>query len=343
MYYGPAPMIRPMEVVILAGGFGTRMRPLTYSRPKPLLPLLNRPILQNIIDALPKNITKIILPVNYLKEQMEQYFEDHPDPRVVLVEEKEPLGTGGAIKNCEKHLTGPFYVYNGDIVTSLQLDDLHATHKAKKAEVTLSLWPVKEPWHFGVVEMAKDGRITNFVEKPPKGQQPSDLINAGHYLLETSVLDHIPKGKFHSIEKELYMPWSKAGKRLYGHAFKGYWIDCGRPESLLEAHAQVLKARGETKVISKEAEIDAKASVAGYAVDAGCHINEGVKIERSVLMNGVHVGRNATIKDSIIGEGAEIEEGCELHNVVVGDFGIVETGRVIKDQRIGMRAADLVA
>lgn len=332
-----------MEVVVLVGGKGTRMRPLTYSRPKPLLPLLNQPILQHILDRLPGDVTKLVLPVNYLKEQIEAYFEEHPDPRVVLVDEKEPLGTGGAIKNCESHLTGTFYVYNGDIVTSLRLEDLYATHKAKKAEATISLWPVQEPWHFGVVKLASDGRIERFVEKPTKGSEPSNLINAGHYVLERRTLEKIPAGRMFSIEKELYTPMAAAGGRLYGHPFQGYWIDCGRPEALLEAHATVLGAQGKAVVVHKEADVSPKARVAGYAIDRGCHVGAGATIERSVLMPDVHVGAKAVLRDCIVGEGAEVEDGVTLERVVVGDYGIVETGRTIKDQRIGMRPIDLEA
>lgn len=332
-----------MEAVILAGGFGTRMRPLTYTRPKPLLPLLNRPLLAHILDQLPPNVTKAILPVNYLREQIEAYFEEHPDPRVVLVEEKDPLGTGGAIKNCERHLTGPFYVYNGDIVASLKLEDLYATHVAKKAQASISLWPVEEPWHFGVVQLEGDGRIKRFVEKPPKGEEPSNLINAGHYLLNRELLDRIPTGKFYSLEKELYAPWSQAGGKLYGHRFEGYWIDCGRPESLLEAHRTVLASQKKTKVVGEDSDLDPKARIDGYAVGPNCVVESGARVERSVLMPRVSIGRNVTVRDSILGEGVEVEDGTLLERVVVGDYGIVEGGRTIRDQRIGMRAIDVEA
>lgn len=341
-YLGPS-WGEAVEAVILAGGFGTRMRPLTYHRPKPLLPLLNRPLLAHILDALPADVQRVVLPVNYLREQIEAYFEENPDPRVVLVEEKEPLGTGGAIKNCAKHLTGPFFVYNGDIVSSLSLHDLRATHQAKRAQATISLWPVEEPWHFGVVELAPDGRITRFVEKPPKGEEPSNLINAGHYLLDVELLDRIPPAKFYSLERELYAPWAQSGGRLYGHRFDGYWIDCGRPESLLEAHRTVLAARGETAVIHKDAEIARGTKVQGYAVAAGCRLAEGGRVERSVLLPGVHLGRNVIVRDSILGEGVEVEDGTVLERVVVGDYGVVEGGRVIRDQRVGMRAVDVEA
>jgi mannose-1-phosphate guanylyltransferase len=332
-----------VEVVVLAGGFGTRMRPLTYTRPKPLLPMLNRPILRHILDRLPQFVDKVILPVNYLKEQIEDYFQEHPDPRVVLVEEHEPLGTGGAIRNCRDHLSGTFFVYNGDIVSSLNLERLLDHHRRHQAKATISLWPVEEPWHFGVVKQDPQTKITSFVEKPPQGQEPSNLINAGHYVLDLDVLDLIPPGRFFSIEKELYMPWSKSGQPLYGMPFDGYWIDCGRPESLLEAHAAVLRERGVERDVHPDAEVAPGAHVAGYAVAADCAVAEGARIERSVLLPNVRIGRNVIVRDSILGEGAEIEDGTRLERVVVGDFGVVEGGRTIEDQRIGLRPVDMEA
>jgi len=332
-----------MEAVILAGGFGTRIRPLTYTRPKPLLPLLNRPLLANIIDRLPQGINRIILPVNYLKEQIEGYFEEHPDPRVVLVEESTPLGTGGAIKNCRQFLTGQFLVVNGDVVCDFDLQRLIDLHRGKRAEATISLWPVEEPWHFGVVQLAKDGRISKFVEKPPKGSEPSNLINAGHYVLEPSVLDAIESGRLFSIEREVYMPWAAGGRALYGLPYQGYWIDCGRPESLLECHRVVLAERGLKLITAPTAEIDPKARVEGYAIGDGAAIGPGCHVQGSVLMDGVELERNVTVVNSILGEGVEVEAGARLENVVAGDFAVVARNSTVRNQRLGMKLQDLEA
>lgn len=329
-----------MEAVILAGGFGTRIQPLTYTRPKPLLPLLNRPMLATILDSLPEVVRRIILPVNYLREQIEAYFEDHPDPRIVLVEEFNPLGTGGAIKNCEDHLTGTFLVVNGDVVSSIDLSALIAHHRAKRAQATISLWPVAEPWHFGVVKLEPDGRISSFVEKPARGTQPSNLINAGHYVLDLEVLDEIETGRLFSIEREVYANWARTGKALYGFPFQGYWVDCGRPESLLEAHATLLAHRHETQVVHPSAKVNPKASVEGSAVDADCRVSAGARVRRSILMPGVQIGKNVEVTDSILGEGVEVEEGARLERVVAGDFAIIQAQSRIADQRIGLRAAE---
>lgn len=332
-----------MEVVILAGGFGTRMRPLTYFRPKPLLPVLNKPLLAHILDRLPAKTSKVILPVGYLRDQIDEYFRDHPDPRIVLVEEGTPLGTGGAIKNCEDELSGTFIVYNGDVIASLKLDQLWTSHQRNRAEASISLWPVAEPWHFGVVELDGEHRITNFVEKPPQGREPSNLINAGHYVLNREVLDAIPAGRTFSIERELFTPWSHTNHRIFGFPFEGYWIDCGRPESVLEAHATLLQEMGREKVVASSAKVSKSAKVLGYAVDERCTIGDGARVERSVLFPDVSLAKGVSIIDSVLGEGVVVEDGARLERCVVGDHGIIAAGARAQDQRIGLRPVDLEA
>lgn len=333
-----------MEVVVLAGGFGTRMRPLTYTRPKPLLPLLNRPLLAFILDRLPPDVDRVLLPVNYLREQVEDHFRRHPDPRVRLVEEAQPLGTGGAIKNCADELKGPtFLVYNGDVVSSLDLSALVAAHRARRAQITISLWPVDEPWHYGVVKLAPDHRITSFVEKPPAGTEPSPLINAGHYVLERAVLDAIPAGRFFSIERELYAPWAREGRPLHGFPFEGYWVDCGRPASLLEAHRHVLGAAGLRRVVAPDAVVAADAEVDGYAVGAGCRIGARARVERSVLLPRASVAPHAVVTDSILGDGARVEAGARLEGVVAADGLVVPAGKTLRHERLGLRPEDAEA
>jgi mannose-1-phosphate guanylyltransferase len=326
-----------MEAVILAGGFGTRIRPLTYFRPKPLLPVANIPMLQRILDQMPKEVETVLFPVNYLKEQIEAYFEERPDPRVVLVTEDTPLGTGGAIKNCQDHLTGPFLVYNGDIMASIDLAAFAEQMRKKKALAGVSLWPVKEPWHFGVVETGEGDRIKRFVEKPPKGQEPSNLINAGHYYLDPVLLDRIETGKMVSLERQVYEPMARNGEAIFGHRLKGYWVDCGRPETLLEAHKQVLAAEGKPLALGQDVDASSTALVSSYAVGDGCRIGARARILRSCLLAGVEVGADVVIEDSIIGEGAVLEDGTIVRQSVVADYAIVESGSRIEGQRVGLK------
>ncbi|MBI2077776.1 MAG: NDP-sugar synthase [Euryarchaeota archaeon] len=329
-----------MEAIVLAGGQGTRMRPLTYSRPKPLLPILNRPMVDWVLASLPKAVDTVVVPVNYLSELMQAHFEEHPDPRVVLVDEPTAMGTGGAIKRVEKHFSGPFFVYNADIVSSNDLEAMRRFHEARKAKATISLWHVEDPWHYGVVRFNGKARIEEFVEKPPPGKEPSNLINAGHYLLDLAILDKIPKNKFVSLEREVFTPMAKAEATLFGFEFKGYWIDCGRPESYLEAHRLALAAQGKPHVVGTEVRGLQDASFSSYALGDRVELGTGAVVERSVLLPDAHIGAKAVLRDCVIGEGAEIEAGARLDRVTVGDYAIVQGKVQIKDQRIGMRPGD---
>ena len=172
-----------MEAIILAGGFGTRLRPLTYTRAKSLLPILNKPMIVYLIEMLPKNVDKVILAVNYRKDQIEKYFEKNNFGKEIIVNnEPEPLGTGGAVKFAEKHITDTFFVLNSDIICSLKLEKMIEFHRKNKAVSTISLWPVENVAEFGVADVKKDGNMVGFVVKPRSEDAPSNLINAGAYF-----------------------------------------------------------------------------------------------------------------------------------------------------------------
>ena len=227
-----------MEAIILVGGFGTRLRPLTLSIPKPLLPLANIPMVERMIINLPEKFDTAILAVNYGLEEMIEYFENRQlDRKIIIVPEKKPLGTGGAIRNCHKYITGTTAVFNGDVVSSINLEEMLEFHMEKRAKGTLALWEVDEPSRFGVVEF-RDNRILQFQEKPEKGTELSNLINAGTYLLEPEIIELIPPNEKISIERDIYP--KIAGKDLFGFPFKGYFIDSGTPTSYLEANQLVL-------------------------------------------------------------------------------------------------------
>jgi len=221
-------MSENMEAIILAGGFGTRLRPLTYTRAKALLPILNKPMITYLIESLPNEVDKVILAVNYRKDQIENYFKKNSFGKEIIVnDEPKPLGTGGAVKFAEKHITAPFLVLNADVICSLSLDDMICFHKKNNAVSTISLWPVKNVSEFGVVDIQKDGNVVDFVEKPKPEDAPSDLINAGAYFLEYDVLDYIEKGRLVSMEKEIFPQIINDTGKFFGFEFKGYWIDVG--------------------------------------------------------------------------------------------------------------------
>lgn len=324
-----------MQAVLLAGGFGTRLRPLTLTCPKPLVPVANVPIIRRIIDKMPKDVDKVVLAVNYKLEQLQAYFDEVDVGReVVLVEEKEPLGTAGAIKNVEREIDGPFFVFNGDILDSLDLDAFRRFHEKRKAFGTLSLWHVEDPRHFGVMEMRGE-RIVRFVEKPATREEaPSQLANAGTYLLEPEVFDFIPAGKAVSVERETFPAVLDAGKALYGYPFEGYWVDAGRPDTYLNANRTLLHAQ-HRKVLLGEGVTHKDARFDDWAVvGARTRIGANATIARSVLLEGCEIGANVTIKDSILAPGVRVEDDAALVDCVVGEGARVEKGVLLKNVKV---------
>lgn len=325
-----------MQAVILAGGFGTRLRPLTLTCPKPLLPVANVPIIRRIVDKMPQDVDRVVLAVNYRLEQLREYFAENPIPgrEVVLVEEKEPLGTAGAIKNVEAHVDGPFLVFNGDILDSLDVAAFRRFHARHKGVGTISLWEVNDPRHFGVMEMHGE-RIARFVEKPETREQaPSNLANAGTYLLEPEVFDLIPKDVPTSIERETFPTLLASGRNLFGYPFAGFWVDCGRPETYLRSNEAVVKAMGQS-VLMGEGTTNRGAVFDDWAVvGSGCTLGSEVEIARSVILDGVTVGGNVTIRDSIVGPGCRIGDDAALVDCVLGEGAIVEKGVLLKNVKI---------
>ena len=325
-----------MQAVILAGGQGTRLRPLTLTWPKPLLPVANVPIIRRIIDKLPPDVDEVLLAVNYKLEMLRDHFARHDVGRTItVVEEKEPLGTAGAIKNVESHIDGPFFVFNGDILDSLDLAAFRKFHERKKGPATIALWQVADPRHFGVMEMKGD-RIVRFVEKPEsKEAAPSDLANAGTYLLEPEVLDLVKPDTPTSIERETFPALLASGGAMHGFPFQGFWVDCGRPETYLKANEAVLRASGR-QVLLGEGTANRGARFDDWAVvGANCKLGTDVEIARSVLLDGVVVGKNVTIKDSIVGANAVIEDDAALMESVVADGTRVEKGVLLKNVKVG--------
>jgi len=319
-----------VKAVLLVGGLGTRLRPLTYRIPKPLIPVMGKPLIRHVIDSMPAEIDEIIIPVSYKKEMMEEYFlKNRPKRKITLVDEPEPMGTGGAVKNVEKHIDGPFLVINGDSISSLDIAKFIKFHRQKKAFASISLWPVDDPTPYGIVDLAKDGRIRRFQEKPKKEEAFSNLINAGAYALEHEVLDYIGKG-FVSMEREVFPKILNRG--MYGMQFDGYWIDCGRRENLLEAFWTLMGK--DTRDIDKKcvlegAELRAPVVVRNDAVIAGtivgpyAYISEraviGIrsKVERSVVLEDARVGARCHIKDSIVDVGVTVPDGAVVESEIL--------------------------
>jgi mannose-1-phosphate guanylyltransferase len=334
-----------MQLVIIAGGLGTRLRPLTLNRPKALVPLLDRPQIVHTLDALPPSCDEVIVAVNYLFDQVRDFFKTHSfGMKVEVIEERTPLGTAGAIKNIQRHVHGPFVVYNGDVVDTVDFDRLVAAHKKGRGIATIALWPVDDPSAFGVVEIEK-GRITRFVEKPPRGEAPSRLANAGRYVFEPEIFDFIPAGAAVSLEREVFPRLVE--HKLVPFRYDGYWSDAGTLSSYLNAQRLLLDAgRGK---ISPDADVTAGDlrppvyAAAGSFVEGrvGPHVvlGKSCKIGRASLTNatlldGVSVDDKAEIASSIVGAGAAIGEGAHIKDSILADGVQVPPHAMVSGERV---------
>lgn len=314
---------RSMKAVLLVGGMGTRLRPLTYRIPKPLVPVMGKPLMMHVIDSLPEEVDETIVPVGYMREVMDGYLKENPPRRkITIVEERQPMGTGGAVKNVEDYIDGPFLVVNGDSISSLDMENFMGYHREKRAFATISLWEVDDPTPFGVVDMDDDGRIHQFQEKPTKEEACSLLINAGAYALEYEVLDYIGDG-FVSMEREVFPRIIERG--MYGFRFDGYWVDCGTRENLLRAFS-TLTRRGDTDEREPApAVVEKGASVAGATIGPNAYISTGVSIgqastiENSVIYRDAQVGRRCSIANSIIDVQVAVPDDTTIRDAIVSN------------------------
>jgi len=322
-----------MQAIILAGGFGTRLRPLTYTRAKSLLPILNKPMISYIINALPNYVDEVILAANYRKDQLQRYFDENNfNKKIVINDEPKPLGTGGAVKNAEKYIDGTFLVMNSDIISSLDINKMIDFHKKRKATATISLWPVKNVSEFGVVRIEKNNEIKDFIEKPKPEEAPSNLINAGVYVLEPEILDYIETDRLVSMEKEIFPQIIRDKKLFLGFKFDGYWIDVGRISSYVNANMMILKQRKINLLVGNNVENRGKINLS--SIGNNVSIGEDARIESSVIYNNVRIGKNAIIKNSVIGENVEIEEGAKIIDSAVGDDEKIEANAEIINLRV---------
>ena len=322
-----------MEAIILAGGFGTRLRPLTYTRAKALLPILNKPMIVHLLETLPDEVTKVILAVNYRKDQIEKYFKENDCGKEIIVnDERKPLGTGGATKFAEKHITGRFLVLNSDIICSLNLSDMIRFHVKNNAMSTISLWPVDNVSEFGVADVKENGNIIGFVEKPKPEDAPSEFINAGAYLLEPEVLDYIETGRLVSIEKEIFPQIIKDTARFFGFKFEGFWMDIGRINSYLEINRFLLKRNKIDICKGENCEINGilKESCIGNNVVIGNNSN----LDSSIVYNNVVIGENVNLKSCVVGENCQIRKSSVLKNSVLGDNEIIDEQTLLDNKII---------
>ena len=338
-----------MKAVVLVGGEGTRLRPLTFETPKPLLPIANQPFLERQLGWMARHgVDEVVLSLGYLPDAFVAHFPDghFGDLKLHFAVEPEPLGTAGAIRFAADvaGIAERFVVCNGDVLTALDLGALVAFHDAHAAQATIHLVRVTDPSAFGVVPTYDDGEVKAFVEKPPPGQAPSDWINAGTYVLEQSVLDRIPPDINASIERETFPRMLDQRGQLYAMHSDGYWLDIGTLDKYIEAHADVLRgALGDPPVagaieeepgiwlepgavidpstrlvppvlVGRDTAVGPGAWLSGASIGAGCTIGYGARVTRSVLLDGTVVGRAADVADCVLGPGVEIEAAATVRD-----------------------------
>ncbi|MBI1922139.1 MAG: mannose-1-phosphate guanyltransferase [Geobacter sp.] len=320
-----------MKAVIMAGGFGTRIQPLTCNIPKPMIPLVNRPIMLHIVELLKKHgITELVMLLYHQPEVIKNFFRDGSEfgVRISYVTPLQDMGTAGAVKSAEKFLNERFMVISGDLLTDFNLKKIIDFHEENKALATITLTSVKDPLQFGVVITDKEKRITKFLEKPGWGEVFSDTINTGIYVLEPEVLQHIPAGENFDFSQDLFPLLLKNKAPLFGCPVKGYWRDIGNPDSYREAHHDIFKGRVNVRIDEPRQDLVGKDLRVGEdARIEGSSVTEGMV----VVGDNTQVQGNAHIKDSVIGRNCTIEPGVRLSRCVIWDNTYIKRGSRLTD------------
>jgi mannose-1-phosphate guanylyltransferase len=319
-----------MHAVVLVGGFGTRLRPLTFTTPKPLLPVGHVPLVERAIETLVAGgVTEVTLALGFKPEPFMECFPDAKCAGATLhyAVEPEPLDTAGAIAFAARHtgITETFVVANGDVLTDLNVAELIAFHRSKGAEATIHLIPVEDPSQYGVVETDPDGRVTRFVEKPKPGESSSRMINAGTYVFEPSVIELIPVGARMSVEREVFPAVAQRGQ-MFAMASDVYWIDAGRADTYLTANIDTVNGNRNFKVdgVSPDARVAPDALIQNSIVGAGATVEFGAKISNSVILPGAYVATQSVVTNcTVMGR---IDPCCKVSESIVGADGVIQAG-----------------
>ena len=343
-----------MKALVLAGGFGTRLRPLSCSRPKMLFPIANRPLIDYTLEALSKeeSVDTVVLAVYYMAESLVRYLGPTKyDLGILYSREQRPLGTGGPVKKAKDIMDGDrFMVMNGDILTDFDYKRLIEYHEEKGGVATIALTQVSDPTRYGSVELDWEGRITRFVEKPEYGKAPSNLINAGIYIMEPEILDYIPDEGKVRIETEVFPKLAEENK-LYGFESHGFWMDIGEPQDYLGANAMMLTKNNLNKC-GESPEIDPSVvirkpcnfgdnvrigadSIIGpnVSIGNGVQIGKGCRIENSVVFDGVTIEDYSSVKSAILGENSVLERWVKVESgSLIGDYAQIKDGVTITER-----------
>jgi len=327
-----------VKAVIMAGGEGTRLRPLTSNAPKPMLPLVNRPMMEHIVDLLRSHgITDIVVTVAFMPNAIRNHFGDGSEfgVRIVYAAEETPLGTAGSVRNAREHLDDTFLVISGDVLTDIDLGALIEEHRAKEALATIGLVRVENPLEYGIVIANEDGSIERFLEKPTWGQVFSDTINSGIYVLEPSIFDWIAPDEPVDFSGDVFPVLLEAGERIVGSVAEGYWEDVGTLDAYVRAHKDILDHR-------------VQVSIPGFELSPGIYVGEGTEISPDAVLNGPAViGDNCYVDAGVclgeyvvVGTGVRMRRDCELERTVVHDNAYLGEGSRLRGTVVG-RASDL--
>ncbi|HEX75575.1 MAG TPA: NDP-sugar synthase [Dehalococcoidia bacterium] len=339
-----------MKAIILVGGEGTRLRPLTYSTVKAMMPVLNKPFIEYVIRHLSNHkVNEAILALGYKPDSIRDYFSNttQPSAKLIYSVEQTPLGTAGAAKNAGQHIDDTFFVLNGDIFTDLDLTDMLNFHRNKDAKVTIALTPVDDPTQFGVVETNSQQQITRFVEKPSWQQVTSHLINAGIYILEAEILERIPQGKRFMFEHNVFPKLLADGEPVFGYTTDTYWIDMGTPEKYLQLNRDLLHGKSaqvafqaEKISIDKQSFVHPQARLTGpILVDRDCTIGKGVQLKGPVVIGSkCNIGDGAAIESSILWQKVSVGEQAVLKNCVIASGSHIEINAHIEGTTISQNA-----
>ncbi|MFC1637704.1 sugar phosphate nucleotidyltransferase [Candidatus Margulisiibacteriota bacterium] len=349
-----------MKAVIIAGGLGTRLRPLTQNTPKPIVPVVNRPFVVHQIEHLVKHgVAEVILNLHYLSHEIKKILGDgrHWGIKIHYSIEKHPLGTAGAVKNAEEFFDDqPMVIFNGDILTDINITKVVDFHREKNASVTLTLTEVEDPTAFGLVPTDQQGRVKEFIEKPSWERVTVKTVNAGIYVINPEIFNDVPKEKPYMFERDLYPSLLGAGVPIFGYLSHAYWIDIGNPDKYKEAHHAILSGEVAVKIfgtrlrggrwlgkdthpdpsvkfvgpsiLGEKVKIGKEAQVKDYVV-VGDHVSIGEHstLDRAIVWRGTRIGKHVSLTDCILGYNCVIEDDVVIdRGVVLADGSVVKAG-----------------
>ncbi len=309
-----------MKAVVLVGGFGTRLQPLTLSTPKQMLPVIDRSMLEHVIEGLARHgVDEVVLSLGYREDVFRNAYPDATcsGVRLEYAVEPEPLDTAGAVSFAARAvgIDETFVVVNGDVFTDLDVGQLWQRHREVGAEATIALTPVDDPSRYGVVPTDQDGRVLGFIEKPPLADAPTNWINAGTYVLESSVLERIDTGRKVSIERETF-PSLVSDEALWAVKSDAYWVDAGTPDTYLQVQLDLIDG------------------MRGHPVDgiaASAFIDPSATVEHSVVMDGATIGPDTVVRDSVVLPGARVEARASVIGSVIGPRAVIGKGASVAE------------